>query len=185
VPLPMIIRDISDDLLRRWKSRLSETGYNIGIAWSGGSMQNENTFRPGRLEDFLRLLDIPGINLYSLQLHEEMEAMPENFHQLGTEIRDFADTAAIIQQLDLVISVDTALAHLALTMRRETWVILPMATDWRWVSYAMDGSFSRNPDTSQGCIWYPEARMFKQKTRLDRQDVMNQVGQALNECLAS
>lgn len=184
VPPPMTIQKPSDERYRHWQSRLAATGFHVGIAWSGSSMSESNTSRPGGLGDFLRLLEVPDVHLYTLQLHEPMQGMPENFHQLGTKINDFADTAAIVQQLDLVISVDTALAHLALTMRRETWVVLPAVTDWRWVSYAMDGSYDRSTDSSRGCIWYPEARMFKQKTRLDRRETMNEVVQALHERLA-
>ena len=181
VPPPLTLREPPNALKRRWQSRLTREGFNIGIAWSGSSMRDDDASRPGRLEDFQRLLGIPGVHLYSLQLHERIDALPENFHQLGTEIGDFADTAAIIGQLDLVISVDTALAHLALTMRRETWVVLPMVTDWRWVGYAVDGSSGRCPDSDRGCIWYPEARMFKQRTRCDRHDVMERVVRALHE----
>jgi ADP-heptose:LPS heptosyltransferase len=127
----------------------------------------------------LKLLDVPGINLYSLELHDQIEGTPDRFHQLGTEIVDFGDTAAIVQQLDLVISVDTALAHLALSFGCETWVVLGKMEDWRWVSYGANSASISTGTSYSGSIWYPKAKLYKQRKRRDWEGLMKEVAQAL------
>lgn len=164
-----------------WAPRVASERFNVGIAWAGDTRLEDDIHRSAQVRDFLCLLEVDGVSLYSLQLHDPMNDLPDNFHQLGTELQDFADTASIIDLMDLVISVDTATAHLSLTLGCETWVVLPKVTDWRWVGYFRNGDIRRAPEAASGCIWYPRARMFKQQKRRDWAGVMAGVCTALQE----
>jgi ADP-heptose:LPS heptosyltransferase len=88
---------------------------------------------------------------------------------LGAEIVDFVDTMAIIEALDLVVTVDTVVAHLAGAMGKAVWIILPYAPDWRWM-------LDRNDSP-----WYPRARLFRQSRAGDWRGVLRQVAQALTD----
>ena len=83
------------------------------------------------------------------------------------ELDDFADTAALVANLDLVIAVDTSVAHLAGAMGKPVWVLLPYAPDWRWLLEREDSP------------WYPTMRLFRQKSRGDWGEVIDRVAQAL------
>lgn len=88
------------------------------------------------------------------------------------KVEDFADTAALIDQLDLVLCVDTSVAHLAGAMGKPTWVLLPFAPDWRWLRERTDSP------------WYPSMRLFKQRKIGDWREVMLRVREALMEKVA-
>ena len=88
---------------------------------------------------------------------------------LGAEIADFADTMAIVETLDLVITVDTAVAHLAGAMGKPVWILLPYAPDWRWLLERSDSP------------WYPTARLFRQPSPGDWNSVARAVAKALSE----
>jgi ADP-heptose:LPS heptosyltransferase len=108
------------------------------------------------------------VKWHSLQIDEPETSgkLTERFPELvdcSPEIHDFADTAAWIENLDLVISVDTATAHLAGALGKPTWVLLPFAADWRW---------QENRDDS---IWYPQMRLFRQKQADDWQAPLEEV----------
>ena len=87
----------------------------------------------------------------------------------GKEISDFADTAAIISNLDLIISVDTSVAHLAGALGKETWILLPFSPDWRWLTKRDDSP------------WYPVMRLFRQASSGDWDDVFKTVTAALKQ----
>ena len=142
------------DRIAAWASRLPVDGLRVGLAWSG---HPENARDHERSIPFARLaplIDIPGIRFVSLQ-KDIRAADVDDFHRsrnlidLHGELRDFADTAAIIAQLDLVITVDTAVAHLAGAMGKPVWVLLPRVPDFRWL---LDRTTSP---------WYPSARLFR------------------------
>jgi hypothetical protein len=88
---------------------------------------------------------------------------------LGAEIADFADTMAVVETLDLVITVDTAVAHLAGAMGKPVWILLPYAPDWRWLLERSDSP------------WYPTARLFRQPSPGDWDSVAHEVAKALSE----
>ena len=91
---------------------------------------------------------------------------------LGSKLHDFADTAAVISQLDLVITVDTAVAYLAGAMARPVWVLIPFAADWRWLRGREDSP------------WYSTMRLFRQQQPGDWAEPMSRVKAALSEFVA-
>jgi len=127
----------------------------IGLAWSGEQSHDNDLNRSMSLATLAPLLDLPDATFVSLQ-HEVREAdLPTlqasaNVHDAGTKFRDFADTAAVIASLDAVISVDTAVAHLAGAMAKPLWLMLPFAADFRWLRERSDSP------------WYPTARLYRQ-----------------------
>lgn len=152
------------------------SGYKIGIVWDGNPQNPYNRMRTVPLAELLRLADLPGVTLYSLQKEpkpadvERLQAHPQ-VQDLRSHLADFTDTAALIEQLDLVISIDTAVAHLAGALAKPTWLLLPLAPDWRWMCDRLDSP------------WYPTMRLFRQPTYGDWPTVLQQVRQALVETL--
>ncbi|HEY9805411.1 MAG TPA: tetratricopeptide repeat protein, partial [Candidatus Obscuribacterales bacterium] len=153
------------------------TQLKVGFVWSGNPENRNNRNRSCTTADFRPLLDIPGVTLYSLQ----KAAQPEELAQLGEvgyrlqdlspQLQDFGDTAAAIAQLDLVITVDTAVAHLAGALGKPVWVLLSFAPDWRWML--------EREDTP----WYPTMRLFRQAEFGDWAGVFTRVVTALQEAL--
>jgi ADP-heptose:LPS heptosyltransferase len=114
------------------------------------------------------LANLAGVEYYSLQMGEAgspdlRSSVPVSLRDLTRSIRDFSDTAALIAGLDLTISVDTAVAHLAGAMGRPVWTLLPYVADWRW-----------EPDESAS-RWYPTMRLFRQRHRGDWGEVLVRV----------
>ncbi len=147
------------------------SGPRIGIAWSGNPAHTNDRNRSMPLRAMLPLLECAGL-VCSLQtfMHEAdretLKATPE-IVDLGSGFRDFADTAAAIMALDLVISVDTSVAHLAATLHRPTWILLPFRPEWRWQLEREDSP------------WYPSARLFRQRAAGDWDGVIARVCDAL------
>lgn len=127
----------------------------VGIAWAGNASHQNDARRSCPFNHFTELMGLADVALYSLQTGRAAGDIAGHGCQafvtdLGGKMNDFADTAAAIDQLDLIISVDTAVAHLAGAMAKPVWVALPHPGDWRW----MQGS-----DTSP---WYPTMQLFRQ-----------------------
>jgi tetratricopeptide (TPR) repeat protein len=162
-------------LAERWRARLSaDTNFKIGIVWAGRPTHEDDRNRSAVLSDFLKLTLIPGISLYSLQKGVQAEifaTLPSDTAviNLDLELDDFADTAAAITHLDLVISVDTSVAHLAGALGKAVWVLLPFAPDWRWLT------------ERENCPWYPTMRLFRQPKFGDWDGVFAQVSSALTK----
>ncbi len=150
------------------------TRLKVGIAWAGRPDHKNDRNRSCPVEHFLTLAERPGVALYSLQKGERAgdiaaAAADGRVHDLGPRLADFADTAAAIAGLDLVISVDTAVAHLAGALGRPLWVALAFMPDWRWLLERADSP------------WYPTARLFRQHRRGDWADVFARIAAALDE----
>ncbi|UCC97896.1 MAG: tetratricopeptide repeat protein [Phycisphaerales bacterium] len=157
---------------QRWRGRFSRTELNIGIVWAGQPAHPEDGARSCHLRHFLRLSGTPGMRLFGLQkgnaaAQAKSLAPDMSLTNLGDELDDFADTAAVIENLDLVISVDTAVLHLAGAMAKPAWGILPFVPDWRWMLDRQDSP------------WYPTMRLFRQRQYGDWDDVFQRVSQEL------
>ncbi len=166
-------------LQAHWASHLPARadGWRVGLVWKGNPRFENDAERslPG-LHTLAALADLPGIQWISLQKgagEDQAQAADAPFavHALGPQLKDFADTAAVLAQLDLLISVDTASAHLAGALAVPCWVMLPdYQTDWRWLQQRSDSP------------WYPGCvRLFRQPQRGDWASVVS----ALRAALAS
>jgi Tfp pilus assembly protein PilF len=150
----------------------------VGLVWAGNpTLRNARERAPG-LAVVRPLLDAPGLRWYSLQKgagRDELEHgnVADRLVDLDAEIADFDDTAAAIANLDIVVTCDTAVAHLAGALGKPTLVMLPFAHDWRY------GSAPR------GTAWYPSMRLFRQAARGDWTNVLSDVSAALVEAVAS
>ncbi len=147
---------------------------NIGLVWSAEQLGYEYHRKKVPLAAMKSWFDLPGIDWYSLQVgtdRRELDTVSfaNQLTDIGGKIRDFVDTANAIQQLDLVITVDTAVAHLAGAMGKPTWVMLSRIPDWRWQS---DNGVSR---------WYPDARLFPQTTLDDWSGVTGKIFESLRQ----
>jgi len=134
---------------------ISKETFNVGIAWAGRESHQNDRNRSCGLKWFATLCHIEGVRIYGLQkgaaVHQiESFANPGMIVDLSPYMNDFADTAAAVVCLDLVICVDTALAHLAGAMGKPVWILHPFAPDWRWMLSRKDSP------------WYPTARLFRQ-----------------------
>ena len=158
----------------QWKNRINEKGYNIGIVWAGKPEHENDGNRSCELAQFLPLARIPGVELYGLQKGgaarqaKTLDGM-KTIINFDRELKDFSETAAAIENLDLVISIDTALVHLAGAMGKPVWTLLPHAPDWRWLLEREDSP------------WYPTMRLFRQPGRGDWGAVFDRVKDELGK----
>jgi Flp pilus assembly protein TadD len=160
----------------RFRARLaSYPGLRVGIAWQGQHTPNWDYKRSLSPMRFARFADIPGVTLVSLQKNVPA---PDFMVDWTGELRDFTDTAALIAALDLVISVDTALAHLAGALGRPVWLLNFFTCEWRW---RLGRSSPDEPSP-----WYPGTlREFRQPTFGDWSSVLADVAEALEQVAAS
>ncbi|MBD2018590.1 tetratricopeptide repeat protein, partial [Leptolyngbya sp. FACHB-36] len=151
--------------------KIQNSKFNVGIVWSGNPDHKNNRQRSCPLDQFQRLLDIPNVCFYSLQKGAAAAELASDsaIADLSQDLHDFADTAATIAQLDLVITVDTAVAHLAGAMGKPVWLLLCFAPDWRWMLERQDSP------------WYPTMRLFRQPRRGDWSAVFDRVHVALRQ----
>jgi hypothetical protein len=165
-----------------WQTRLGSDGFKIGICWHGKERANVGGGRSFPVRQFEKIAKLPGVRLISLQKNEgveqlcdlppdmKVETLGENFDAPPDA---FIDTAAVMEVLDLVITLDTATAHLAGALGRPTWVALKYVPDWRW--------FIERTDSP----WYPTMRLFRQPARNDWPGVFAAMESALAARLAS
>jgi Flp pilus assembly protein TadD len=159
-----------------WQRALHDvTALKVGIVWAGSPIHKGDQFRSLAAEAVLPRLTMPGVQLYSLQKEPRPADMPvlaglgSDVIDLAPELGDFADTAAALAALDLVISVDTSVVHLAGAMGRPAWVLLPYAQDWRWLRDREDSP------------WYPSLRLFRQEKPQAWDGVLTRVASALGQ----
>jgi Tfp pilus assembly protein PilF len=160
-------------LIERWHERLgAHSGLSVGLVWQGNPGHPNDRRRSIPFDRLLPLLDCPGVRFVSLQVgpgQEQLIGLESRLIDAGANIdaTTFADAAAIIANLDLVISIDSAIAHLAGTIGKPAWIMLAKASDWRWLH--------EREDTP----WYPQARLFRQVKPGDWGDVVAGVRAAL------
>ena len=157
-------------LAAKWRARLDPgPGLKVGLVWAGNPRQKSEPRRRVGLKACLPLLDVPGVRWYSLQVGEQapdvLQAPAGAIADLSGELTDFAETAAAVANLDLVITTDTAVAHLAGALGAPAWVMLHSMPDWRWCA--------------EGATWYPSLRLFRQTRRADWSTVIEPLKAAL------
>jgi hypothetical protein len=180
VPARLPYLHSSPALRAQWASQLPVTdALRVGLAWKGNpQFENDGDRSLPHLQVLTPLWRVPGVDFVSLQKGAGESDVAEQQAQqpltaLGSRMQDFADAAAIVAQLDLVITVDTAMAHLAGALGKPCWLMLPRyMTDWRWGAKGADS------------IWYPGVmRLFRQEAEGDWGPVIAEVAQALLERL--
>ena len=154
-------------LVAVWRERLSDHArLRVGIAWSGNAAHMVDARRSIPAAAMAPLLRMPGVAFYLLQTELRPADFPvaaglPGLHASGAE--SFAETAALAALMDLVITVDTSVAHLAAAIGRPTWVLLPYAADFRWLRDRSDSP------------WYPTMRLFRQTAAGDWASVIDAV----------
>ncbi len=170
-------------LVQSWKEKLSgNTAFKIGIVWQGSASTYGAQGRSISLKQFAPLGQVDGIQLYSLQRGKGSEQLAEMSDQLQVDEFDgrldentgaFMDTAAVMMNLDLVITADTSIAHLAGGLGVPVWVAIPFLSDWRW--------FVGREDTP----WYPTMRLFRQTRIGDWEPVFQRIAEELKRHVAA
>ena len=169
--IPYLVADAAK--ARHWRDRLGppQARIDVAIACSGSAAHRQDRARTIALEDFAALGEFATLYLVQREIRVGDEpclrAADAQIRALGGELSDFDDTAAAVSCMDLVISVDTSLVHLAGALAKPVWVLLPWAADWRWLL---------ERETSP---WYPTARLFRQRRGEPWRDVMARVARAL------
>lgn len=159
-----------------WQARLGERRRpRVGLAWAGNAAFGNDRHRSLALATVAKLLD-DHAQFVSLQKEVPVPDRPlldihADMLHFGDELRDFADTAALVEQMDLIISVDTAIAHLAGALDKPVWILLPVNCDWRWQLDRADSP------------WYPSARLFRQSRLGDWDSVIEGVAAELSAFL--
>jgi tetratricopeptide (TPR) repeat protein len=159
-----------------WQSRIGTHGRRIGIAWQGNPASAAERGRSVPVREFLPLARVPEVRLISLQKHhgtDQLAALPDGLRieTLGEDFdagpEAFLDAAAVMQCVDLVVTSDTSVAHLAGALGRPVWVALQHVPDWRWL---LEG---------ETCLWYPTMRLFRQPKRGDWASVFARIAACL------
>jgi hypothetical protein len=172
VPAAVPYLALDPDAVARWRGRLAgAAGTKVGLVWAGSAQHTNDRNRSVAFDRLAPLLAVPGLHWFSLQVGERRadlaQAASSGIVDLADGLTDFAETAAAIAELDLVISVDSAVAHLAGALAKPVWVMLPHVPDWRWLVGRGDSP------------WYPTVRLFRQPGRGDWEAVVARLAEAL------
>jgi hypothetical protein len=178
--IPYLFAD--PQLVEQWRQKLApDKNFKVGICWQGNPNYSTHFLRVAvaakscSAAKFAPLAYVPGVTLYSLQRETGVEQLargiPFPLVTFGPEFdRDngrFMDTAALMQNLDLIITIDTSIAHLAAGLGKPVWILIPNPPDWRWMRDRTDSP------------WYPNMRLFRQTTALDWDSVIQTVADQL------
>jgi tetratricopeptide (TPR) repeat protein len=166
IPAAIPYLKADENLSQKWAAHLAGSiGFKVGIAWAGSARHKLDAQRSLSSVTLSPLTQIPGVTLFSLQ--KDQPATEIKLIDFTAELSDFTETAALIDNLDLVISVDSAVAHLAGAMGKPTWVMLPLIPDWRWMLKREDSP------------WYPTMRLFRQERTGEWTSVIHRIAAAL------
>lgn len=179
IPAEVPYLQVEPTKLTAWRQRLDRPGpLKVGVVWSGSPGHKCDLERSLGAGAVLPMLLVPGVALYSLQAQPReadrlaVERCGDAVTDLGPLLADFSDTAAAIAALDLVVTVDTSVAHLAGALGRPVWVMLPYALDWRWLRDREDSP------------WYPTMRLFRQSRPGDWNSVLARLPLELTRVVA-
>ncbi|MBF0333437.1 MAG: tetratricopeptide repeat protein, partial [Alphaproteobacteria bacterium] len=169
------------DAVESWRARLGPApgaGLRVGVTWAGSPTHGNDRHRSIDLDLLRPLFAVEGAQFFSLQKGPASPRLAElglagTVRDLGPDIRDFGDTAAALACLDLLISVDTSVVHLAGALARPTWVMVPFHPDWRWLLDREDSP------------WYPTMRLYRQATIGDWPGVVARIAQTLRAEIAT
>jgi Flp pilus assembly protein TadD len=170
---------IPPEMKQKWSGILGEkTGLRVGRVWAGTAAHKNDRKRSMACRQFAPLLECPGVQWFSLQVGPAVAQLAEpavqgKVRDLAPHLTDYAETAAAISQLDLVITVDTSVAHLAGSLGAPVWMLTPFAPDWRWLLEREDSP------------WYPTMRLFRQPVAGDWDSVMKSVEHELHRLLSA
>jgi tetratricopeptide (TPR) repeat protein len=173
VPAEVPYLQADPDRTAGWASRLRHEGtLNVGLVWAGSPTHPRDAARSLTLQRLAALARIAGVRFHFLQkgpAAAEAATPPEgmSFVDLGPDLQDYGDTAAVIGQMDLILGVDTSVVHLAGALAKPVWVLLPKPADWRWLE--------EREDTP----WYPTMRLFRQRRQDDWDEVIDRVTREL------
>ena len=163
-------------LMEMWKQRMPAKALRVGLAWGGSPLHPYDARRSIALKQLAPLARVEGAAFYSLQMGTPADQINRwgnatPLFDLKEEQRDFADTAAIVANLDLVISIDTSVAHLAGAMGKPVWLLLSSPPDWRWMLDRHDSP------------WYPTVRLFRQTSAGNWREVVVCIEQRLRKLI--
>jgi tetratricopeptide (TPR) repeat protein len=184
VPYPAKYLTADPSAIAHWKCRLQPiSGAKIGLVWAGShharvvANRRNDAQRSITLQKYAPLLDVPDTVFVSLQKGPQaaqvMALQSPRIHDWTDELSDFAETGALIENLDLVITVDTAVAHLAAALGKPVWILIPFVSCWRWLEDRTDSP------------WYASVRLFRQTERGQWDDVLAAVRRELEIFMAS
>jgi Flp pilus assembly protein TadD len=165
-PIPYLAAD--PKAAESWRKRIEPSNdvLQIGLAWAGRAENRNDRNRSMPLKNFSPMANMTRVRFHSLQTSRTTNA-PFALSDWSDSLKDFGETAGLIANLDLVISVDTAVAHLSGAMGKPVWLFLPFLPDWRWMLERTDSP------------WYPTMRLFRQKAAGDWDDVIRRVAEEL------
>ncbi|MFL9869655.1 tetratricopeptide repeat protein [Paraburkholderia fungorum] len=163
--------------IKTWRKRVDAAGKSkrkVGLVWAGSPTFGNDRYRSVALADLAALSEVKNVAWYALQkgpAHDQLADAPEVFraHDFSADLHNFNDTAALIMNLDLVIAVDTGVAHLAAALGKPVWVLLPANSDWRWLEERSDSP------------WYPSMKLFRQTALGDWTQVVERVSEELGK----
>lgn len=182
IPSPIPYLSADPARVAMWRDRIGTHGVKIGIVWQGNVESPSLARRSASLASFAPLSKIDGVRLISLQKPPKNGAIDPNLASLGVETLGpdfdagpdaFLDTAAVMQNLDLVVTIDTSVAHLAGALGRPVWIALKRVSDWRWQTEGMESP------------WYPTARLYRQHEAGIWDDVFDHIAADLKRCMAA
>jgi Tfp pilus assembly protein PilF len=166
IPAQVPYLSVDPDLKQHWKNRISASrNIKIGLVWAGNKNHVNDRNRSCSPDVFRPILEMSGVEFYSLQKNLEGTSPVSDMPWVDycQDLNDFADTAALVSALDLIISVDTSVVHLAGALAKPVWTLLPYMPDWRWM-------LGRNDSP-----WYPTMRLFRQPAPGDWNSVIRHV----------
>lgn len=163
----------------RWAQRIDgDSTLRVGLVWAGDPNHVRDRYRSVALTDLAPVINVKGARFYSFQVGSRAAQCASasagaDLIDLGPQLHDFADTAAAIDQMDLLISVDTSVAHLAGALGKRVWTMLPTPSEWRWMVDREDSP------------WYPTMRLFRQRRSGDWKEVIGRIAAELADFVHS
>lgn len=183
LPVAMPYLRAPEPEIARWRAQLDALSparsgaLRVGLVWAGNPEYQLDRYRSVAIDQLIPILAQPEVSWFALQkgvAQRALDTLPAaiDMTPLGEQIATFEDTLAIVQSLDLVVTVDTSVAHLAAAAGVPVWVLLPACTDWRWMAARTDSP------------WYPSVRLFRQRELGQWGPVLDEVREALEEAVA-